>query len=238
MNKLPPFGLVILFALGAGSSPAAGENLIASPHPGLAWRKEALPESMRTRPADDKPGQKPDPARKEKIFIKEENVMGAGFLRQKLQLRPGSFLTRYVQGNMVIQPQPAPPGFSVDLLDEGTPGGPADTKTFAGFEWLHPRWLTGTTLVDGVACDIYVAPLGVTADSKAPPPGDGEPHMLAAIGKTDRLPRRLESPYLIWRFAILPNAAPPPELPPGVVEALAAFKKKLESRAKAVRFAE
>ena len=164
--------------------------------------------------------------------------MGAGFLRQKLQLRPGSYLTRYVLGNMVIQPEPGSPRFSVDLLDEGTPGGPADTKTFAGFDWLHARWLTGTAMVDGVPCDIYVAPWGDAADDKTPPPKSGEPHLLAAIGKTDRLPRRLESPYLIWRFVILSEEVPPPELPPGAGEALAAFKKRLESRAKAIRFAE
>lgn len=243
MNKAAGL-LLVAFGLSVESSGfAAEESILATPEPGMQWRQEVLPLAQKTPLPSGPPNESSENSRTpeptEAPFVEEENSMGQGFLAQKLQLRPGKFITRYIQGGLAVYEGLNGKAFSIELLDESIPGGMASLKRFNGFEWLQAKWLVGSALVDGVSCDIYVAPWPVppVGEPAAAPAKHGSV-ILAAIGKSDRLPRRLETQYLVRRFTILPRVHPPPLLPDGVKALIVEFQRKIEAQSKAVRFAE
>ena len=243
MNKLVLSFFFLSLLSGRSQEPTGPTPLLAAPKPGLAWKVEVLPLTEQTKAsAIPKRGTGDDVEAKkqaEDSFLEEENLMGRGFLEQKLQIRPGKFLTRYVQGNLVAYPADSGSGFVVEFLDESTRGGPASSERFLGFEWVAPRWLVGTATVDGIICDIYRAPWPLSSEElSSAPPKEGEPSLLAAIGKVDRLPRRLENPYLVRRLTILPPVDPPPALPDGVAAAIQEIKAAIQNQPKPFHFAQ
>jgi hypothetical protein len=213
-------------------------GLIARPFPGLAWTVEALPLNQRTTPpGDSEAAHTKPPLDPDSLYVEVINEMGEGFLKQQIQTRKDHFLVRYVVGRLLVLWDHEKEEFLLLELDEDAPGGGVSMTKFLGFEWLDPKWLVGEREVDGVKCVVYVAPWPLSAAGEVPPVQNPSGYVLAAIGKEDKLPRRLENPYLIRRYTMGTNDQM--SIPAAVLELLSTFREHVrEQRAVSYRFAE
>lgn len=198
--------------------------------PGMAWKVEALPGDQQTSvPAEGtEAARTPAAPAAESIVLVETNVMGVNFRHQTTETPPGRRQTRLFQDGIFFIPSPDGATFSVDFPNEELAGSMVNPKRLTEFDWVGPEWWVATAVVDGVKCDIYRQPWPQPEpDEDSEPPVVGKSARLAAIGREDRFPRRLESPYRVLRYVPLPSVTPP-TLPAGAVAASREFEKKIE----------
>ncbi len=212
--------------------------------PGMAWKVESLPSEQRSEFANklrakQPPSDKPKDDMKSGIFLLEENLIGKDFRRQKLQIAKGRYLTRIFRGNLIFSPDSRKDeegedeeDFVVDYMDGEVPWGVADQKRLIEVEWADPKWWVGKGVVDGIDCHLYRAPWPPGSSAAADPPSPDDRSVFAAIGIKDRFPRRLETPYSVRRYTVLPQVIPAPPLPAAAARALKELEEAIERQTK------
>jgi len=218
MNSVAPFVFFVLFfGLPLSGFGQAAEPSLAPFKPGMTWKVEALPESRRTLTRGERAkAQTPDTGSEAKV-VEENTILTKGFRKQIL---PDEKLERFIRGGLVLVPDESDGGFSIQSLDPDMTRDRISSKNLLEFSWIAPQWKTGTSVVDGVECDVYARPWPVESGDENPQASAGKAlWIFAAIGRQDRLPQRLESPFDIRRYTFSVTN-PPPELPAGAVLAI------------------
>lgn len=218
MNRWAIFFLVLLPFRGWAQT--AETALLVPFRPGLAWTVEELPHSRRhlSRDLQGAGGTAGAPSPSGGTTVVEENVILADGSRK--QVLPAEKRIRYLRGGVVVDENPSSREFSIGSLDPVVPRDRISSTKLLEFQWIAPRWKTGTAIVDGVECDVFASPPPANSpedSTEGTPPKNA--WIYAAVGRADRMPRRLETPEGVWRYTFSMKN-PPPELPAGAVLAI------------------
>jgi len=213
-----------------GALPASEIPAIAPLQPGMKWEIWQLPACDRTLPAQPQNSNKHQGSG-EKSFLLRRNILGKNFRLQQIFSSDASQRSRYVTRQYVFEENPDTGEFTMHELinDEDDPTSMERFDRLQEFEWIRSEDYRGTIKVDGVECDIYMAPL-LDLHRDSPLVASMQvPVRLAAIGKSDRFPRRLEGPDGVFRYTPQPKA-PSPELPDKVTELMREYRQRMEKR--------
>ncbi len=227
MNRFATTIAVLAMALfplaGWAQIAESGAGLLAPFKPGLAWKVEELPQSRKIL-------SRGDPASRTQTEAAEvtgptgsgedNTIMADGFRKQILS---DDKLVRYIRGSLVISENSSGTEFSIESLDPDLARDRISSSRLLEFAWIAPQWKVGPAVVEGVECDVYARPWPLDAAVENSDAGQAgslpDQWIYAAVGRTDKLPRRLESPVTVRRYRFTMKN-PPPELPAGAVLAI------------------
>jgi hypothetical protein len=230
--KSSKIGLLLGLGLISGSLTAAEPSLLAPLRPGMSWEIWELAEEDRTVPPKlQPPGRNPPEARLgEKGRLLQHNVMGKNFRLQKIHFSESEEQTRYVTRHFVFEKDPGSGEMLMQEIfsDEENPAGAERYDRLQEFGWIRAEDYQGTAEIDGVECDLYMAPL-LHVHRQSPLLASMQvPVRVAAIGRSDRFPRRLEGPDGVRRYVPQPSVAVP-ELPAQALQLNAEYRERLEN---------
>jgi len=230
------FGMLFLGLVFCGfthSLVAAEGVVVASLRPGMSWEVWQLPEEERTVPpklqttGSRQKGDLSDASGR----LLQRNVMGANFRLQEQVATDSRITKRYVTRRYVFVEESADGELLMQeiILDEDTPTAVERYDRLQEFDWIRPGDHQGTSTVDGVECDIYMAPLLHIHRDSPLLASMQVPTRLAAIGRVDRFPRRLEGPDGVRRYAPQPVASIP-EFPTQATVLLEAYLERMQKQ--------
>ena len=206
-----------------GQSSESGSTLVAPFKPGLTWKVEELPQNRKILfrgDAGSRPETSAPAAAGDAVLIEENTIIADGFRKQIL---PTDKLTRYIRGSLVITENSSGTDFSIESLDLDLARDRISSSRVLEFDWIAPQWRIGTALVEGVECDIFSRPWPYDSTEENSDAASASPRpdhrIYAAVGRADKLPRRLESPVAVKRY-LFTMTNPLPELPAGAVLAI------------------
>ncbi len=219
--------LAVLAGMGWAQQPKSRSMLRL--HPGVAWQVEMLAASDRLF-ASNNTGE----AAAGQVELTETNSIGRDHRRQAIIHPDGKTEVRYITANFLLTEQ-SDGTFTLQTTGEDEESNlprlrPDRLLEFAWTEGLKP---VATMQVDGVECDIYA----IAHDRTPVLPAEarvGEIRYLAAIGREDHFPRRLETPAKVLRFVPLPRVQPaglPASAQKAVEEYLEKVRKQVQRHA-------
>jgi len=214
---------------------AAAERSAVTPlRPGMSWEVRLLPEEERT----PSPKLRSRPVEKENVRsagggrLLQRNTMGKNFRWQELYESGDESKTRFVTKQFIFEESPETGQLVMweSVRDPDDPRSAESPDQLQEFDWIQPEDHHGVAVVDGVECDIYVAPL-LDIHRESPLFETLQvPFRLAAIGKADRFPRRLEGPDGVRQYLPQP-LVPVPTMPNAAARLLKEYREQVELQA-------
>jgi hypothetical protein len=158
--------------------------------------------------------------------------MGKNFRWQELYESGDESKTRFVTKQFIFEESPETGQLVMweSVRDPDDPRSAESPDQLQEFDWIQPEDHHGVAVVDGVECDIYVAPL-LDIHRESPLFETLQvPFRLAAIGKADRFPRRLEGPDGVRQYLPQP-LVPVPTMPNAAARLLKEYREQVELQA-------